>query len=118
MTNVINSSGARNSRSVWFTTATEQHLGRIESLFIQVEYELLEIKRVLGLPFSQETLLQHLNEHRQSALAPPIIDNQQHTNSDSESDLDEPIAAAFYRGLRRRSSDGEDDIDCSAADRK
>jgi len=80
----------------------EQHLVRIESLLIQIEYELLEIKRVLGLPSSQENLLRHLYELRQSALA-----------AQYESDIeDEPD----YRP--HTCSDGEDEIDCSTADRK
>ena len=47
----------------------EEHLSRVESLLIQVELELYEIKSQLKLPASQEHILRHLKEKREAALA-------------------------------------------------
>ena len=47
----------------------EEHLSRVESLLIQVELELYEIKRQLKLPATQEHILRHLKEKREAALA-------------------------------------------------
>jgi len=47
----------------------EEHLSRIESLLIQVEQELYEIKRQLKLPATQEHILRHLKEKREATLA-------------------------------------------------
>jgi len=47
----------------------EEHLSRVESLLIQVELQLYEIKRQLKLPATQEHILRHLKEKRETALA-------------------------------------------------
>jgi len=47
----------------------EEHLSRVESLLIQVEQELYEIKKQLKLPATQEHILRHLKEKREAALA-------------------------------------------------
>jgi len=47
----------------------EEHLSSVESLLIQVELELYEIKRQLKLPATQEHILRHLKEKREVALA-------------------------------------------------
>ena len=46
----------------------EEHLARVESLLIRVEYELLEIKKHLNLPAAQQQLLAQLYEKRQAAI--------------------------------------------------
>jgi len=47
----------------------EEHLSRVESLLIQVELELYDIKMQLKLPATQEHILRHLKEKREAALA-------------------------------------------------
>jgi len=47
----------------------EEHLSRVESLLIQVELQLCEIKKQLKLPATQEHILRHLKEKREAALA-------------------------------------------------
>ena len=48
----------------------EEHLSRVESLLIQVELQLCEIKKQLKLPATQENILRHLmKEKREAALA-------------------------------------------------
>ena len=47
----------------------EEHLSRVESLLIQIELELYEIKRQLKLPATQEHILRHLKEKREAAPA-------------------------------------------------
>jgi len=47
----------------------EEHLSRVESLLIQVELQLYEIKKQLKLPATQEHILRHLKEKREAALA-------------------------------------------------
>ena len=47
----------------------EEHLSRVESLLIQVELQLCEIKKQLKLPATQEFILRHLKEKREAALA-------------------------------------------------
>ena len=47
----------------------EEHLNRVESLLIQVELQLCEIKKQLKLPATQENIFRHLKEKREAALA-------------------------------------------------
>jgi len=47
----------------------EEHLSRVESLLIQVELQLCEIKKQLKSPATQENILRHLKEKREAALA-------------------------------------------------
>jgi len=46
-----------------------EHLSRVESLLIQVELQLYEIKKQLKLPATEEHILRHLKEKREAALA-------------------------------------------------
>jgi len=47
----------------------EEHLSRVESLLIQVELQLCEIKKQLKLQATQEHILRHIKEKREAALA-------------------------------------------------